>query len=626
MSTAQKRRINVASFSMSDVSKSHLAVLALGTALVLAGVGSAWVSASNSKAAADGKLAGRLMSSAATQAADGAKFFSNGGSSKLFSAASGGNAINTAFNELALDQGPAVSSLRDVSATAAGAWSSFSASMGDVWTSLSSASELSVMVGSSASNFAKLAKTLDGTVYKKEFESAVRLYSYAEAGFGVASAPRVDYDLRVLAGGLDASEFKSSISFIEPMLAPSKVAAGRQLTKDQLRRVSESAIVARSAADSLSAASAQSAAAGMWLMAAAAFALAGLALSWVAVVNIVGDVGRRYLRVVQQFRAGEEDRAELVGQIRNAAGGDAQLISLSNPASEFLDIAGHVNRLMEMQVRRLTDIRESAESAGLSHATALDLVASTEAAVRSAVEKIDGAIGELGGAAALAHLTRLDAQAATFAASEASARSTDANRMSQDAASRLDALREGLQETSKGVKRLGERTQEINAVVDAMEVLSEQIGVLALNANLEAERAGDAGAGFRLVAREVQAVARKSEDALTRISKLIQGAQADARAAAESVERSTSQVVSGSNISAVSQAFLVTLAPLANGVSATTRSIADTTKDGEESLERAAAGLRGALAAANDAFASVAKARAPMSAVQGQLEMAGGQA
>lgn len=626
MSTQKKRRINVASFSMSDVSKAHLVSLTLGTLLVAAGVGAAWVSSGNAKASADGKLAARLMANAAIYSVDGAKTFGAGGAAKLFTAASTGVAINAAFAELALDQSPAVASLKDVSAAAAGAWSTFGASLNEVSGSLSAASDLSGLVSASAANFAQLAKTLETSAYKKEFEAAIRLYSYAESGFGAASVPRVDYELRVLFAGLGASDLKTSIAFIDPMLVASKAAATRQITKDQMQRVAESAAAARGAAESLGSASTQNAAASTWMIAAIALALAGLAMCWVAIVKIVGDVGRRYLRVVQQFRAGEVDREELVGQIRSAAAGDTQPIQLSNEASEFQDIAGHVNSLLDTQAKRLGEIRQTAGLAGADQGAAVALMESTEEAVRSAVEKIDAAMSCLGSAAELAHLIRIDSQAATSSANEASARSVDANRMSQDAASRLDALREGLQETSKGVKRLGERTQEINAVVDAMEVLSEQIGVLALNANLEAERAGDAGAGFRLVAREVQSLARKSEDALTRISKLIGGAQADARAAAESVERSTTQVVSGSNISAVSQAFLGALAPLANGVSATTRSIAESSKESEESLGRAVAGMQGALAVIKDAVASVAKARAPMVAVQGQLEAVGAEA
>jgi methyl-accepting chemotaxis protein len=598
-------------------------VLSIGAIMVVGALGAAWVSTANYRVASDSRVAARLLVTAAAQADAGVKAYAAGGAVKLHAAASTGSAINSAFTELANNQNPLAQGLRDVTVPAATAWSSFGSALSDIWMSASAASELSAGVSAAAGNFAQLAKSLEPTSYRKEFESAVRLYSYAESGFGVASVPRVDYDLRVLAAGLPATEFRSSAAFVEPLVAASKIAAGKAPTKDQVARVGETAGAAKAAGDALGAAATQSGAALTWLAIAALLALSGIVLCWVALGRVLADVGRRYHRATQQFRAGEADRDELVSQIRALAQGDLQPIALANAASEYADIAEGVNSVLSQHEDTLTTIRRSAQAASSSQASALTLIEATESSLRDAVQGIDLAVSGLLGASELAQLVRIDAQAASTASQEAKARSSDANRMAQDASSRQDALREGLQETSKGIKRLGERTQEINSVVDIMEVLSTQIGVLALNANLEAERAGEAGAGFRLVAREVQSLARKSEEATTRMAGLVKGAQSDARSAAEAVERSTAQVVSGSNINAVSQAFIGTLAPLSGGVHAMTRSISDASKDSEDALSRAMGGLQGVLVAARDALRRAADVRQPMAEVKSQLEVVG---
>ena len=68
----------------------------------------------------------------------------------------------------------------------------------------------------------------------------------------------------------------------------------------------------------------------------------------------------------------------------------------------------------------------------------------------------------------------------------------------------MNDIRETISETEKRIKRLGERSQEITAVVGIINNIAERTHVLALNASMQAAAAGEAGRSFAIVADEVQ--------------------------------------------------------------------------------------------------------------------------
>lgn len=118
----------------------------------------------------------------------------------------------------------------------------------------------------------------------------------------------------------------------------------------------------------------------------------------------------------------------------------------------------------------------------------------------------------------------------------------------RDAIEGMDTIREQIQETSKRIKRLSESSQEIGNIVELINDIADLTNMLALNASIEAARAGDAGRGFAVVADEVHRLAERSGDATSQIEALVKTIQTDTHEAMISMEKSTAGVVSGARL------------------------------------------------------------------------------
>ncbi|MGL4462842.1 MAG: methyl-accepting chemotaxis protein, partial [Planctomycetia bacterium] len=114
----------------------------------------------------------------------------------------------------------------------------------------------------------------------------------------------------------------------------------------------------------------------------------------------------------------------------------------------------------------------------------------------------------------------------------------------------MDRIRARVQETAKRIKRLGESTQEIGEITQVIGDIADRTSILALNASIQAAMAGEAGAGFAVVAEEVERLAERSNNATKQISLLIKTIQGETAEAVGAMEESTREVVDGSRLAA----------------------------------------------------------------------------
>lgn len=130
-------------------------------------------------------------------------------------------------------------------------------------------------------------------------------------------------------------------------------------------------------------------------------------------------------------------------------------------------------------------------------------------------------------------------------ADDAAGKSAAGNRAVANSVQQIKSVEDTVRATAKLVDKLGERSQEIGAIVDAISDLAGQTNLLALNAAIEAARAGEQGRGFAVVAEEVRKLAEQSGEAAQRIAALISGIQEDTAKAVSSMGAGREAVVHG---------------------------------------------------------------------------------
>jgi twitching motility protein PilJ len=143
----------------------------------------------------------------------------------------------------------------------------------------------------------------------------------------------------------------------------------------------------------------------------------------------------------------------------------------------------------------------------------------------------------------------------------------------------MNTIRETIQDTSKRIKRLGESSQEIGNIVELIEEIAEQTNILALNASIEASRAGEASRGFAVVADEVQKLAERSAGATKKIEVLVSTIQSDTNEAVMSMERSTTDVVGGALLAENAGAALEEIEQVSHQIASLVQNISSSSKE-----------------------------------------------
>jgi methyl-accepting chemotaxis protein len=160
-------------------------------------------------------------------------------------------------------------------------------------------------------------------------------------------------------------------------------------------------------------------------------------------------------------------------------------------------------------------------------------------------------------------------------------------------------IKDAVEEAAVKVAGLGDKGGQIGAIVETIDDIAEQTNLLALNAAIEAARAGEQGKGFAVVADEVRKLAERSSRATKEIAALIAEVQQGTVEAVEAMEVGAREVESGTDLASKSGAALDEIARAVQSSNAAVARIAKAMDD----MQECSAGL----VTASDAIAAIAQ-------------------
>ncbi|WP_425326817.1 methyl-accepting chemotaxis protein [Pseudomonas rhodesiae] len=207
--------------------------------------------------------------------------------------------------------------------------------------------------------------------------------------------------------------------------------------------------------------------------------------------------------------------------------------------------------MAKMQTKLRDALQRIAGSASQLASAAEELNAVTDESARgltrqnNEIEQAATAVNEM--TSAVEEVAR-NAVSTSEASRNATASAGDGRDLVQETVSAIERMSGDVQATATLIGDLATESRDIGKVLDVIRGLADQTNLLALNAAIEAARAGEAGRGFAVVADEVRALAHRTQQSTSEIERMIGSIQAGTEHAVDSMRNSTERAESTLNI------------------------------------------------------------------------------
>jgi methyl-accepting chemotaxis protein len=190
-----------------------------------------------------------------------------------------------------------------------------------------------------------------------------------------------------------------------------------------------------------------------------------------------------------------------------------------------------------------------------------------------------------------AHLSNEKARQVADVARKAIRTSQQGQKASEDAASGMMNIRVQMDTIATSIVKLAEQSQHIGDIIYVVNDLADQSNILAVNASIEASKAGEEGRGFTVVAREIRNLSDQSKQSVAQIQTILADIQKATSSAVMITEEGGKAVESGANLSSQTGESILSLSTVINQSAQSSAQIAASSQEQLAGLDQVAVAL-----------------------------------